>query len=286
MPLPFIGAGELAELLSMPDAIDALERTFSTTPPPTAPDRQHVAVPGGDLLLMPATNASGTGVKIVTVAEGNAEHGLPLIHGVYVLFSPGTLEPRAMFDGAALTRIRTAAVSGLATRHLALPLAKTLVVFGGGTQGKAHIEAMQAVRPIEVVHVLERADLDHGVVKEADIVCTCTTSPTPVFDGSLLAPGAHVNAVGAYKPTTRELDDVAIASGRVVVETLGAPLQEAGDLIEPIRSGVISAEKIESLSEVIAHAPRRSDDEITIFKSVGVAFEDLAIAIAAYERST
>jgi ornithine cyclodeaminase len=282
MSLPFIDADQLIDLLPMADAIDALEVTFRTSP--SAPPRQHVEVDGGELLLMPASSARGVGVKLIGVAPDNPSRGLPLIHGLYVLFEAGTLVPQALFDGAGLTKLRTAAVSGVATRHLARPDASRLVVFGGGVQGEAHIEAMKAVRSIAEVTVIEHRDRDHSAVTRADIVCTCTTSPDPVFDGSLLQPGVHVNAIGAYKPTTRELDDTAIASGRVFVETKAASLVEAGDLAIPIEDGVLSVDNISELSEAVTGTGRLGDNEITIFKSVGVAFEDLAVAVAAFSR--
>lgn len=284
MTVPYIGAGELAELLPMPAAIDALEQIFAGDP--TAPPRQHLDVPGGELLLMPASAAEGVGVKLVTVAPMNVDRGLPLIHGIYVLFSPETLVPVALFDGAGLTRLRTAAVSGVATRHLAREEATRVVVFGAGVQGHAHVEAMRAVRAVTDVVFVDRNSGDPASVERADIVCTCTTSPTPVFQGSLLAPGTHVNAIGGYKPTTRELDDDAISAGRLVVEQRRATLKEAGDLAIPLAAGVISEDHVEELRDVVKGAGRRTEDEITVFKSVGVAFEDLAVAAAAFAVRT
>lgn len=281
MDLPFIGDEELRGLLSMEQAIDALERAFASGGGRNDPPRQHVEVPGGELLIMPASDGEGTGIKLITVAPGNPAAGLPLINGVYVLFSPETLQPAALFDGAGLTRLRTAAVSGVATRHLAREDARRLVVFGGGVQGQAHIEAMEAVRPIDEVTIVEVSG-DRSVVEAADIVCTCTTSSEPVFDGSLLSPGTHVNAIGAHQPTARELDDNAIAAGRLVVDTTAA--REAGDLKDPLREGVIAEVAIEELSDVVRDRPRRSDEEVTVFKSVGVAFEDLVVAIAAFGK--
>lgn len=284
MQPPFVDAAELARLLPMTAAIDALDAAFGSDEAPSAPPRTHLDVPGGELLLMSASSSAGTGVKLVTVGHENPGRGRPLIHGIYVLFSPVTLEPVALFDGGGLTRIRTAAVSAVATRHLARADAARLVVFGAGVQGQAHIEAMKAVRPIDEVTIVEHSSGDPACVKDADIVCTCTTSERPVFDGSLLPPGVHVNAIGAYKPTTRELDDVAISAGRVVVETKMAALAEAGDLVIPLREGVIVEDGIEELSTVVRQRPRASNEEITIFKSVGVAFEDLAVATAAFAR--
>lgn len=301
----FIDAAHLSKLLPMPTAIDALEAAFSADRMPEAPQRAHISVQGADLLMMPAAGEQGAGVKIVTVNPGNRERGLPLIHGVYVLFGPETMKTVGMIDGAAITGLRTAAVSGLATRWLARDDARTLVVYGAGTQGRAHLDAMRAVRPIEQVRVvsrtgssaeeladaartsgLEAAVAGPDAVAGADIVCTCTTSSNPVFDGSMVKDGTHINAVGAYKPDARELDDHVVSKARIVVETRDAALSEAGDLILPIQAGVIGTDDVVAdLSEVVRGAPvRRGPDDITVFKSVGVAFEDLVVARAAFDR--
>jgi ornithine cyclodeaminase/alanine dehydrogenase-like protein (mu-crystallin family) len=300
-----IGRSELAQLLSMADAINALEEAFSDRDPPETPQRTHVAMAGGTLLLMPAHGRGGTGVKIVTVAPGNPDRGLPLIHGAYVLFAPDTLELAATIDGAALTALRTAAVSGLATRFLAGAAARSLVIFGAGTQGNSHLDAMVAVRPIESVTVVSRTRQpaealagraramgldgrvgDQSAVSSADIVCTCTTSSEPLFDGTLLRPGTHINAVGAFEPHARELDDAAVIGSRVVVEDRTAALEEAGDLIIPIAAGQVGEEHIVAdLREVVAGAQvRRDDSDTTLFKSVGLALEDLALARTAVTR--
>lgn len=305
MTLPRIGAGQLTELLPMAAAVDALEAAFGAERLPDAPLRQHVPAGEGDLLVMPAVGEQGAGVKLVTVTPPNPDRGLPLIQGVYVLFAPATLEPVAVIDGAALTALRTAAVSGLATRHLAREEARRVVIFGAGTQGRSHLEAMLAVRPVDEVTVVSRSPepaerlaaraeelgLRASVgtpeaVAEADLVCTCTTSPTPVFDGSRLPEGAHVNAVGAYQPETRELDEAVVLRGRVVVETREVALEEAGDLLLPLKAGAVGPDHIVAdLREVVGGAKvRRSDDDVTVFKSVGVAFEDLAVARAAVDR--
>ena len=300
----FIDAAELARLVPMEKAIAALDSAFGAARLPAAPQRTHLAVEGGDLLLMPAAGEGGVGVKLVTVTPSNPARGLPLIHGLYVLFAPDTLAPLAAIDGAALTGLRTAAVSGLATRYLARPDARRLVIFGAGTQARAHLDAMSAVRPIAQARVVSRSrekaerfveiarelGLDAAVaspdaVADADIVCACTTSPTPVFDGSLLREGTHVNAVGAYTPTTRELDDVTVRRSRLVVETREAALAEAGDLLIPLQAGIIARSNIVAdLSEVVRGAPvRRATADITVFKSVGVAYEDLAVAAIAVD---
>jgi ornithine cyclodeaminase len=289
----------------MEAAVDALGAAFGSGELPSAPLRTHLETGAGTLVSMPATGPQGTGVKLVTVTPGNPERALPFIQGLYVLFSPETQEPEAAIDGAALTALRTGAVSGLATRYLAVEEAARLVIFGAGTQARAHLEAMLAVRPIDRVTFVSRTagraealvaaarEMELGAevggpdaVGAADIVCTCTTSPTPVFDGSRLSEGVHVNAVGAYTPDTRELDDETIRRGRLVVETREVALAEAGDLLIPIDAGVIRADHVVAdLSEVVRGARvRRSPDDVTVFKSVGVAFEDLAVARAAVDR--
>lgn len=300
---PYLGPQELSDALTMRAAIDALDDAFSTELP-TAPPRSHMDVGRGDLLVMPAWGDDlGAGVKLVTVAPDNPSAGLPLIHGVYVLFDGETLRPKALLDGAALTGIRTAAVSAVATRHLARPDSSTLLIFGGGAQGLAHIDALAEVLPnlarvlcvSRTAHsadrLVERARrlgyraevTSPDAVESADVVCTCTTSVSPLFDGTKLRAGAHVNAVGAYRPEARELDDAAIARSRVFVEIMEPALHEAGDLRIPIESGVLAPGDVTELGDVAGgrEAGRTGADDITVFKSVGVAFEDLVIAAAA-----
>lgn len=300
-----IDADELARLLSMEGAIDELEAGFRADRLPEAPPRSHVGTPAGTLLLMPAFGDQGVGVKLVTLTGTNAERGLPFIHATYVLFDAETQAPRAMLDGAALTALRTAAVSGLATRWLAREDARRLVLFGAGVQARSHLDAMLAVRPIQEVVVVSRGrgkaeDLvglasslglrasvgEPGAEREADLVCTCTTSETPVVTGAALPEGVHVNAVGAYTPGMRELDTDAVRRARVAVETREAAMAEAGDLLIPIGEGAIGEDHvIADLSEVVRGAEvRRSNADVTLFKSVGVAFEDLVVARAAVDR--
>jgi ornithine cyclodeaminase len=300
----FIGAAELAAALPWTEAIAALEAAFAG-PRPDGPARSHVAVPGGELLLMPAAGAGGVGVKLVTLAPGNAQRGLPFIHGVYVLFEPGTLAPAAIVEGAALTALRTAAVSALATHHLARPDARRLVVFGAGAQARAHVAAMRAVRPIEEVAIVGRdrgraralvaALAADGVaaavagpeaVASADVVCTCTTSREPLFAAAALPPGAHVNAIGAYRRDMRELPAAVLRHALLVVETRESALLEAGDVLLAIADGVLTEADVrhELAAVVQGTVGRGGRDEVTVFKSVGLALEDLAIAAAAERR--
>jgi ornithine cyclodeaminase len=299
--LTYLTASELQQKVPIADAILAIEAAIEAGVVEPQP-RTHHAVAGGELLLMPAASSQGVGVKLVTINPRNPERALPLIAGVYVLFDHDTLAPVVTVDGAALTALRTAAVSALVTSRLAAPDARRLVLFGAGRQARAHLEAMCAVRPIEEVVVVDaypaRAEVlaaevrREGIharvggpeeVRGAEIVCTCTTSATPVFPGALLPAGAHVNAIGAYRPDARELDDELMSRARIVVESEHAALTEAGDLLIPLRSGVLDRSAIVAdLTALVGGASvRTSAQDITVFKSVGVAWEDLAVAAAA-----
>ncbi|MEZ0234233.1 MAG: ornithine cyclodeaminase family protein [Actinomycetota bacterium] len=299
MQVPFVDAAELARRLPMRDAIDALEVAFHDGDPSVSPLRSHLTTPEGALLLMPAVGEAGVGVKLVTLTEANPDRGLPLIHALYALFDPVTQAPLMLVDGSALTALRTGAVSGLATRYLARADATRLVIFGAGVQAHAHLEAIATVRSLTHLVVVSRThdraarlvqsaaamgiDAEVGdadAVADADVVCTCTTATEPLFDGERLARGAHVNAVGAYRPETREVDTETVRRARVVVETRAAALVEAGDLLLPIGEGAISADHVVAdLQEVVrGSAVREGDEDVTLFESVGLAFEDLAVA--------
>jgi ornithine cyclodeaminase/alanine dehydrogenase-like protein (mu-crystallin family) len=299
--LTVVGAEELRARLPMTAAIDALEAAFRATDPPGGALRSHVDTLAGSLLLMPASAEAGLGVKLVALTPANPGRGLPFIHATYVLFDAETQVPEAVLDGSALTALRTAAVSGLATRHLARDDATRLAIFGAGVQARAHLEAMCAVRRVTDLAVISRspgpaealvaegrrrglsAEVgETAAVVDADLVCTCTTAREPLFDGTILRAGAHVNAVGSYQPTTRELDTETVRRARVVVETRDVALAEAGDLIIPMQEGAIGNEHlVADLAELVRGAAvRRSPDDVTVFKSVGMAFEDLVVARA------
>ena len=285
-------------------AIDALHAAFAVDLP-EAPLRSHVETAAGGLLLMPAWGEAGVGVKLVTLTDSNPGRGLPFVNALYVLFDAETQVPAATLDGAALTALRTAAVSGVATRLLARKDASRVAIFGAGVQARSHLEAMVAVRPVRDVMIVSRtrdraealADVAFGLGLQAsigspdavtgfDIVCTCTTSQTPLFDGALLRAGAHVNAIGAYLATMRELDTEAVRRSKVVVDTREAAFAEAGDLVIPLGEGAIGREHVlADLAELVRGAEvRTSTDDVTVFKAVGVAFEDLIVARAAVDR--
>jgi ornithine cyclodeaminase len=300
--IPVVDGSALRRALPMTVAIDALEAAFGAERLPEAPLRSHVETAAGTLLVMPSHGDVGLGVKLVTLTPTNADRGLPFIHASYVLFDAATQAPLAVLDGSALTAIRTAAVSGVATRHLARRDASRLVVFGAGVQAASHLASMFAVRPIERVVIVsrgrERAEAlaassdvaasvgEPGAERDADLVCTCTTSDVPVVRGANLRDGVHVNAVGAYTTAMRELDAEAVARAKVVVETREAAAAEAGELALALAEGAIAEDHVVAdLAEVVrGRRVRTSDPDVTVFKSVGVAFEDLVVARAAVDR--
>jgi ornithine cyclodeaminase/alanine dehydrogenase-like protein (mu-crystallin family) len=303
--IPYLGAEELQRSLPLLDAVDALERAFATTPLPTTPVRNHFEADGGELLLMPAWGEQGLGVKLITLEPRNAAYGLPLIHGVFVLFARDTKAPIATMDGAALTSLRTAAVSALGARHLARQDARSLLIFGAGTQARAHLDAMLEIRDLTSLVVVdpatERAEAlaalgaERGLsarvgspedVRDADLICCCTTSREPVVRGALLSPGTHIAAMGAYRPDMREVDAETLHRSSVLVETRDAALAEAGDLLIPIAAGEWSADLIAGeLADAVRGTASRADaEQITILKTVGLASEDLVVAQAAVQN--
>lgn len=292
--------------------IDALAEMFSGDC--VMPVRHHhdVSVPGEEdatLLLMPAwLPGAYIGVKLVSVFPGNTRRGLPAIFGSYLLSSGKTGELLAIVDGGELTARRTAAASALAARHLARADAKRLLVVGAGRLSQNLVAAHAAVRPIEEIAIWGRdrakseaaagaaraagfnaravTDLEQAA-READIISCCTLSEAPLVRGAWLKPGTHLDLIGAFKPSMRETDDEAVTRATLFVDTREGALSEGGDLVQPIRAGLIGAEAIRAdLAELVTGRDpgRRSPDEITLFKSVGAALEDLAGAILAYRN--
>ncbi len=307
--LRFVSSGEIAGLLTFPALIDALEAAFRRRI--TVPVRHHhtMARPDGDAtaLLMPAWTSEGTeddvyGTKLVTVFPGNNARGLESITGLYLLNSGATGQPLAVMDARALTVWRTAAASALAARYLAREDATRLAVIGAGALAPYLARAHASVRPISSIAVWNRtpakaealaeslrsegfdatAETDRSAaIAGADIVTSATLSPEPLVEGRLLAPGQHVDLVGGFTPIMREADDAAIRRARVYVDTRAGAGKEAGDIVIPLASGVLAAEDIHGdLFELTAGTAkgRASAEEITLFKSVGTAIEDLAAA--------
>lgn len=315
----FVSAAEVDAALTFNGLIDTLRDAFMKGA--IQPVRHHHTVERPDaadttLLLMPAWSdftQSGDGfmgVKIVTVSPDNNSVGKPAVMGVYLLLDGATGEPLALIDGQRLTLWRTACASALAADYLARPNARRLTVIGAGALSSFLAQAHAAIRPIEHVTIWNRTpenaqkvadglraqglaasvadDLDEAV-SGADIVSCATLSSVPLVRGVALKPGTHVDLVGAFSPTMRESDDAAIAMARVHVDTIGGATKEAGDIVQAMASGALTREAIIGDLYDLTRGKisgRGSADEITLFKSVGAAIEDLAAGIAVYRRVT
>jgi ornithine cyclodeaminase len=259
----------------------------------------------GVAVIMPAFvegEARSFGMKVITFFPENPKRGIPAVSGFVALFDVETGVLVALLDGGVLTEIRTGAVSGVATDLLARPDAGDLALIGAGVQARAHLAAMTAVRPLRRVrvwnrgeggarafatwaeqqgHVVETCATVREAVEGADLICTVTSSPDPLVDGDWVAPGAHINAVGAFQPETRELHSNVVAKARIVVDSREAAIATAGDLLIPIAEGVLpSAFDYPELGEVVVQPEkgRVSPEEITVFESLGLALEDVASA--------
>ena len=314
----FISADQIDQALTFPALIDALADAFRGDI--VVPHRAHHPIRRPDraeatLLLMPAwtgaaplgdaTSADGhhIGIKIVSVFPDNASRGKPSVTGVYLLLDGSSGEPVAVLDGPRLTLWRTAAASALAARSLARADAHHLLVLGAGALAPFLARAHAAVRPIERITLWNRsaakaeamarglADLGlpitvagnlDAAIAEADIITSATLSTEPLVKGALLKPGTHVDLVGGFLPDMREADDDTIRNAHLFVDT-SAAVAEAGDLVQPLEKGLISVEDLEGDLAALVHGRhpgRSSDDQITLFKSVGTALEDLAGALA------
>jgi len=304
-----VGEGELAAVLDDRSLVECLREAFQEGA--QSPLRQHHAVgkPGTDatLLLMPAWQPGrALGVKVVTVFPGNALRGLPSVQGAYLLLDAETGRPCALLDGAVLTRRRTAAASALAATFLARRDSARLVMVGTGSLAPHLVGAHAAVRPIREVSVwgrsaekaaalaarLDRPDLRVSVaedleaaVREADVVSCATLSADPLVHGDWLRPGTHLDLVGGFTPAMREADDEAVRRSRVFVDTPAA-LEEAGDVVQPVARGLLRKEDVADLFDLVRgrRPGRENDEQITLFKSVGAALEDLAAARLAFSR--
>jgi alanine dehydrogenase len=282
-------------LLRMEEVIPAMERALADFSAGRVVQPVRTVIPvaehEGFLFVMPAY-AGALGVKLVTFYPRN--RGIPTHMATVLLFKPETGEPLATMDGRLITEMRTAAVSAVATRLLARPDAAVLAILGAGVQARSHLQALRLVRDFREVRVWSPRSApafarEHGVtlapsaeaaVRGADVVVTATSSATPVLFGEWLSPGTHINAVGAPRPDWRELDDETLRRARLYVDSRAAALQESGDVIA---KGEIVAE----LGEVVAGAAagRGSPGEITLFKSLGMAVEDVVTADLVYRRA-
>jgi ornithine cyclodeaminase len=296
-----LSAADVHRALPMANAIELMRAAFVQVSSGEAnvPPRLHFDAAAGTLLVMPALlpRSGDFCVKVVSVYPENPRRGLPVLNGLVMEFDVDTGLPRAVINGQALTAIRTGAAGGLAADLFARKDARSAVLFGAGLQGRYQLLGLLAVRRITRVYLVDnhRAAVENlaakialwpdapevqiandpgEAVRRADVVLAATNCSTPVFDGRDLQPGTHVTAVGSYKPTTREVDEVTVRRARVIVDAREAALAEAGDL-----AGCDPADVIEIGEVVAGKAPaRQNDQEITFFKSVGIAAQDAAAA--------
>jgi ornithine cyclodeaminase len=314
---------ELRRAAPMDAAIDAVTAAFAQLSAGMAevPLRPHVAIPPAEglHLVMPAYLAgmppapAALGVKALTLFPHNAERGLPTINAVVMLFDTTNGLPLALMDGGYLTALRTGAASGAATRLLARDDARVLALFGAGAQALPQVWAACVTRPIERIWIANRtaeraerladelrafgapipadvrvASSAHEALAEADVVCCATASSTPVFDDADLRPGTHINGVGSYRSTMQEVPAATVARAHVVVDQRRAAWAEGGDLVIARDQGLLDESAIVELGEVaLGRAPGRgSAEQITFFKSVGNAVQDVAVAQVAYARAS
>jgi ornithine cyclodeaminase/alanine dehydrogenase-like protein (mu-crystallin family) len=309
---------EVTRLLPMDECVDVMAKALATVARGNAilPLRPMIRLPDSPNIfaLMPAYlgEPKSVGVKVLTVFPVN--HGTPIDahQGAVLLFEADHGRLLAILDATTVTAIRTAAVSAVATRLLAREDAEEVAILGAGTQGRMHLEAMTVVRSIRHARIWSRTT-EHAralaqlardrfelsaevcstpahAVERASIVCTTTAAATPVLEGAWLRPGTHVNAVGACIPTTRELDTEAVRRARLYVDRRESALAEPGDILVPLREGAIGTDHIvaelgELLIEGGERLRRRNDEEITLFKSLGLAVEDLAAAHHVYRKA-
>ena len=303
---------QVRERLSIDEVVSSLEKMFGREYGKTAniPLRTTMQAFGGSTcLIMPCSDSAlpAAGLKVVTVRNGGTSNG-DRVQADCFLLEPESLKVCAMLSANYLTEVRTAAVSAIATRALARPDSRTLGVFGTGRQALAHLLLFSRSQQFERLLVCgsqaSRSEKfaklladHHGLhvepvaaavcAQESDVICTCTTSNVPVFDGKLIREGTHLNLVGAFQPDTREVDDVVVERSRIVVDSYEGALSEAGDLLIPLSRGIITNDSIiADLHEIVSHKAvgRRDPADITLFKSVGFALEDLVVASLLYER--
>lgn len=310
-----LSGDDLKQALDMPSCINEVEKAFG------AVSKNEVDVPIRTAINMAADNAvslympayhggtSRAAVKTVMVNKDNPSKGLPLIHAMVTVFDSATGVPLSIMDGEMVTAMRTGAASGLATKLLSRKDSKIVAIFGSGAQGKTQLEAVCAVRDIKKAYIFDRdlekaeefakkmseklnieavAATDMADLSQADIICTATSSPTPVFADELLKPGVHINGVGSYKPDMAEIPFETTKRGTLFVDQRAGCLAEAGDLVQGIAAGEFTADivhgEIGELSLGLVSG-RTSDEEITIFKTVGVAAQDVFTAALALNRA-
>ncbi len=314
MPL-LLNRNDVARVLQMKDCIAALEAAFAEMATGTAvlPLRTAIKPPAGLSLYMPAylQEMNALACKVVTVYKDNpARHDLPTVLGTVLLQDAETGAVVGIMDGGYLTAVRTGAVSGLATKYLAREGGpQTAAIFGAGVQAKMQLWAVCEAREIELAYVMDiipeaaetfviemseklglpvRIAEDTAVMLEADIICAATSSAEPIFDGARVKPGTHINGIGSHSPGARELDTAIVRRSLLIADSREACLNEAGDVMIPISEGAITPDHIHAeLGEIVAGMKpgRTSEEQITLFKSNGLAIQDAATARLVFDRA-
>ena len=312
----FLSRSQVSSLLSMAESIKAVEEAFRELALGTAtmPTRLSLSIPEkqGWLGVMPAylAHADALATKIVTIYQENTtRHKIPNVLASVILTDPETGRVQAIMEGSQITAMRTGAVSGVATKYLARAGASRIGIFGAGVQARKQLQAVCEVRRIQSALVYDTiknsvegfiadsakagmtvyaANSPEEVIQGSDIIVTATTSKTPVFSGRQIKPGTHINAIGAYTPEMREVDNETISTSKIVVDSIDAALAEAGDIIIPLREGVIQRKNIwAELGEIVTgrKAGRTSDEETTFFKSLGLGIQDAAVAMVVFKKA-
>lgn len=317
MSLLCLSPDDMKQALPMPLAIDAMRIAFQSLSENRMimPVRAHIEIPEhkGTALFMPSyiSDLGNIAIKTVTLFDDNAFKNIPYIQGLVSVFDGTTGTPIAILDGTTLTAIRTGAASGLATQLLANQNASTIAVFGSGVQARTQLQAVLAVRNITTGYVYSPtfqnatrfanemnaqfninilpAKTPQQAVDNADVIICATVSHTPVFSDADLKPGVHINAVGSYKPHVQELPEQTVLRAKLVVDHIESAMEETGDLIIPMQNGTFNPDTMihGELGQLVSQSipARQSEDEITLFKSVGVAVQDLAAAAAAIKNA-
>lgn len=315
LPIRILSQIAIQTCINMPVTIDLMRQAYAaiSTGNADVPIRAHLHLTAqqGEMLCMPVylPKIAKSGLKLVGMQPSNPAKGLPFVQAAVLLMNAETGQLQALMDGTFITALRTGAGSGLATDLLARPDARVGALFGTGAQAFHQLEAICAVRKLEHIWIYNRtqanaqtfiakyqdtfdADLvwtdDISRLKEVDVICTATTCPTPLFSRSALKAGVHINGVGSYRPDMAEIASDIVTDAQVVVDQIKACLQEAGDIIQPIEAGIFTAAQLYGeLGEIAAglKAGRTDPDQITFFKSVGNAAQDLIVAHYIYEQA-
>lgn len=314
-PIVLIKSSEIKQHFTMPEAIEAMEEAFvSLSSGKSFVPLRYVTSMAADklnLMLKPAAvdDLNRAAIKVITQKEMGVVRGIPAIVGIVLVLDTETGEILSIMDGEYLTALRTGAAGGLATQYFARKNAETLAIFGCGAQGKTQLEAVAAVRDLKKVWVFDKfsetaqdfviemqAKLDleicvadsNAVLKVCDVICTATNAEAPLFFLDEVKPGVHINAIGSFKPNMQEIDPMLLKKAKIYVDQKGPCLAESGDLIKPISDGVFAADHVfGEIGEYALNAieGRVSDNEITVFKSVGVAIQDFIVANSIYEKA-